>query len=388
MEKAAKRVLVGLSGGVDSSVAAALLQKRGFLVEAGFMKNWSLPVSRKNDGCAWQEDYADAKKVAEFLKIRLHFFDFEKEYQKEVIGPFFRDYREGKTPNPDVLCNKMIKFGLFLEAAKGLGFDWLATGHYARVEKIDNGRLGRGKRALRGKDRNKDQSYFLATLTAEQLTDVIFPIGDYQKFEVRTIAEGLKLPTAKKKDSQGICFVGKVDLPDFLKTRLPIKTGAVRSLEDGRIVGWHEGVWFYTEGQHRGIGLVGGGIPYYVVEKDIEKNILWVAPGNDHGALFSRRMVVEKAKFNSLAASSLLNSGLSCQIRYRHPASPCRIKPIGADDYLVDFEVRERSITPGQIAAFYLDDRLVGGGVIARSQDKNYSLPAVDRTLDLKASTV
>lgn len=366
MRKKKGRVLVGLSGGVDSSVAAAILIEQGYEVEGAFMKNWSLPISAQHDGCAWRDDLEDVRSVAKALKIRWHFFDFEEAYHQRVIEPFFADYKSGVTPNPDTLCNRTIKFGLFLERAIEMGFDFVATGHYARKTRTTNRQPPTVIEEIisRGIDQSKDQSYFLWGVKPEVLSKVLFPIGELSKVEVRKRAKKLGLITATKKDSQGICFVGKIDLMTFLQTRLPVTPGQVRSVVKGRIVGEHQGVWFYTEGQRQKLGSFGGGIPYYVVEKDLKSNTLWVAPGADHQALFRTEMTVTELNW----FTDQIPERLSVQIRYRHPDVPCQISRSGSSLQVI-FNEPQRAVTPGQSAVFYDSDRLIGGGVINRHLD-------------------
>lgn len=369
--KPSSRVLVALSGGVDSSVAAALLLEQGYRVEAAFMKNWSLPISSENDGCGWQVDFADAQAVADHLGIRLHFFDFEAEYQRQVIEPFFADYAAGLTPNPDVVCNRAIKFGLFLDRAREMGFDLISTGHYARRAREGKSEKAKGKISIwRGRDRLKDQSYFLWAAKADALAQTIFPIGELTKSEVRTKAKEMELPTAEKKDSQGICFVGPVNLIEFLKTRLSVEIGPVRSIETGAIVGEHEGTWFYTIGQRHSVGIFGGGLPYYVAEKDLEANTLWVASGRDHEALFQNDFIITDTNWLAEPSEALAKeSKLSVQIRYRHPPIPCWLTVTG-QSLQVTLVHPALAVTPGQSAVLYEGDRLLGGGVIAQSEHR------------------
>ena len=367
-----KTVFVGLSGGVDSSVAAALLKERGYNVVGVFMQNWSEAI-----GCDWDKERKDALAVAQKLGIPFKVYNFEKEYQEQVIEEFFQEYAAGRTPNPDMACNQKIKFGTFLQRALAEGADLVATGHYARVKKapVFTWRL------LKAVDQTKDQSYFLATLNQKQLSKVLFPIGDYRKTQVREIAATFGLPTAAKKDSQGICFVGNVALRDFLATRFPIKKGKVINT-DGMIVGEHDGVWFYTIGQRHGLRLSGKGVnrdlPYYVVEKDAGANQLTVALGRHHAALYSQSLVVSNIHWISGALPKL---PLACQarIRYRQvpqevilsvvdglwPARPA--VPVGrlAGGSLV-FDQPQWAITPGQYVVLYDGDEVLGSGVIER----------------------
>ena len=351
----AKKVVVGMSGGVDSSVAAALLKKEGYDVSGVFMKNWADPKYP----CPWKEDRRDAMRVAAVLDIQFETWDFTKEYRASVVDYMVREYAAGRTPNPDVMCNREIKFGLFLEWALERGADYVATGHY--VKKIKNEKLkSKNYRLAIAKDLNKDQSYFLWTLTQEQLAHSLFPIGDYTKPEVRKLARKFGLPTADKPDSQGICFIGEIDLGAFLRDELGTKLGKVLTTA-GKIVGEHEGVQFYTIGQRHGLGF-GGGIPFYVVEKDAKTNMLVVAEGPNDNALFSKELTVESINWISGETPTF---PLRCEarIRYKQPLQACSVERI-ADSIGITFGEEQRAVTPGQSVVFYKKGVMLGGGII------------------------
>jgi tRNA-specific 2-thiouridylase len=372
MKTKKERVLVAMSGGVDSSVAAALLVKSGYEVTGAFMVNY-------DENNCWRGDYQDALRVAAKLNIPLLRLDFQKEYKKLVLDYMYREYKLGRTPNPDVLCNKFVKFGVWLEAIKKLGFDKLATGHYARVAR--NKEKGIRKKGnlqsllltpfslLLSKDDNKDQTYFLNQLTQKQLKHILFPIGDYNKAEVRKLAKKFKLPTAEKEESMGICFVGEVPMKEFLQKKIKIKKGKI-ILSNGTIVGEHDGLPFYTIGQRnfgeRGVTskVIGQNKPLYIVDKDIKKNQLIVGYENDP-LLYKKESVVtnlnwirQKPKFP-----------LKCEVRLRHrqPLQKCVVTHInkgGRKGMLIKFTQPQRAITPGQFAVFYSKGECLGGGVI------------------------
>lgn len=345
--------MIALSGGVDSAVAAGLLLKQGYEVIAGHIK-----INSVDEKCA-QQDVVDARRIAAKLGIPFYVFDFDEEYHRRVVDYFVQTYAMGKTPNPDVLCNKEIKFGILLEKAKSLGVDFIATGHYVRRDK---------QKLLRGIDKNKDQSYFLWQLSKEQLSQSIFPIGDLQKGEVRDLAEKLKLEVAKKKDSQGICFLGHVSIKDFLSKFLDIKQGKI-TLPTGEEVGRHDGAVFYTIGQRHGFNLASSqaGIksnePLFVVAKDVVNNILVVAPGRDNPLLFKKTIWLEEVNFiNPLPSNSI---EVDVQIRYRQTPQKASFKFLKLDNiWQLDFKNPVWAPAIGQHAVFYNGDELLGGGVI------------------------
>ena len=349
MNERKSKVLVAMSGGVDSSVAALLLKQEGYEIEGAFMKNWS--------GCDWESDKRDAMRVAASLDIPLHVFDFEEEYRERVYEYMIKEYKAGRTPNPDVLCNSEVKFDLLLKMADELGCEYLATGHYARVEHLED-----GSRLLKGVDENKDQSYFLCRLDQSQLRRAMFPIGGLEKSEVRELARKHDLDTAEKKDSQGLCFVGPVDMPTFLKERIKPKKGDVVSTAGDKL-GEHDGVQYYTIGQRHGLGI-GGGEPWYVVDRDVERNEL-VVGHDDDPALFSKDL--EAVDVHWIRDGVELPLECSAKIRYRQDDQGCVVESVEADSIAVKFEVSQRAIAPGQFVVFYKEDELIGSAVI----DKN-----------------
>ena len=395
-----KRVVVGLSGGVDSSVSAYLLQKQGYEVIGLFMKNWHDDSVTISDECPWLEDSNDALMVAEKLGIPFQTVDMSVPYKQRIVDYMFREYERGRTPNPDVLCNREIKFDTFMEYALNLGADYVATGHYCRKEEIEvNGQTI--YRLLAGKDQNKDQSYFLCQLSQAQLSRALFPIGDLQKSEVRAIAKELGLVTAEKKDSQGLCFVGKVRLPEFLQQQLAPKKGDIiqipstwqgyqdkESLKlfecyedelkyytekyhysptDGKVVGQHEGAHFFTIGQRKGLHVGGTVEPLFVIDTDSEKNIIYVGEGHAHPGLFRRTLFVKKEDIHwirtDLALSLHQTMEVAVRIRYRQPLQKATLYLTNSGLY-VDFSTAQSAITSGQFAAWYLDDELIGSGEI------------------------
>lgn len=361
-----KTVYLGMSGGVDSSVAAVLLKEQGYNVVAVFMKNWHSDDSRFADVCPWEQDLRDAKTVAAALGIPLKVWNFEKEYHRKVISYFFSEYKVGRTPNPDVMCNSYIKFKAFYEKALAQGANFIATGHYARVKKCSSGAKSANQYCLfRGTDCNKDQSYFLWNIDISVLPKILFPIGELTKDRVRQIAKKHKLVNAHKKDSQGICFIGKINVREYLKTKLPLKQGDVVTVS-GEKVGTHEGAWFYTQGQRKGTGSRGGGVPYYVVQKDVKKNILVVDNRASHH-LFANGLVAENLNWLVENPVQLLSSSLlKARMRYRQELVPVNVVFKG-NELVVNFSSPQRAITEGQSVVFYVKDKVLGGGVIKKA---------------------
>ncbi len=355
------KVIVGMSGGVDSSVSALLLREQGYQVEGLFMKNWD-----EDDGteyCTAREDYADAQAVADKLGITLHGANFAAEYWDNVFEHFLEEYRAGRTPNPDILCNREIKFKAFLDYALTLGADYIATGHYTRRGEVD----GKGA-LLKGLDANKDQSYFLHAVGHTELEKTLFPVGEIDKPEVRNLAEGAGLVTHNKKDSTGICFIGERRFSDFLKQYLPAQPGDIVSL-DGELLGRHQGLMYHTIGQRQGLGIGGlahhGDEPWYVVGKDLDNNVLKVAQGNDHPALFASELSTGEVYW---VAGQAPATPLRChaKVRYRQADQPCTLLTSDTG-YRVVFEQPQRAITPGQSVVFYQDAVCLGGGVIEQT---------------------
>lgn len=364
-----KKVVVGLSGGVDSAVSAYLLMKQGYEVIGLFMRNWDSAAnndilgnpSLDDEICPQEQDYQDALKVANHLGIKLYRHDFIKEYWDYVFSYFIDEYKKNRTPNPDILCNKYVKFAGFQEVAKSLGADYFAYGHYARV-KEENGEFF----LLKGKDNNKDQSYFLSQLTQEQLSKSLFPVGELDKSEVRKIALENDLPTAKKKDSTGICFIGERDFKNFLKNYIFSKPGEIHTL-NGEILGHHDGLMYYTIGQRKGLNIGGDNrfknAPWFVVGKDIDNNVLLVGQGLNNPYLFSNRIIVEDINWIS---KKRFEGTLECKakFRYRQEDQVCLIKWI--DEGLIEVITNKpiRAVTPGQACVFYDDEVCLGGGTI------------------------
>ncbi len=344
-----KKVYVGLSGGVDSSVTAALLKEQGYDVTGVYMKNWSQDLPGMP--CPWKEDYQDAKRVAVQLGIPFKMFDFQKEYRQNVVDYMVAEYQAGRTPNPDVMCNQEVKFKLFLDACLQDGADFIATGHYARVK---NGQL------LRAKDDNKDQTYFLYRVTEDALKHTLFPLGDYTKPEVRKLAEKFGLVTATKKESMGICFVGKVGIKDFLLYELgPQKPGDIVD-ETGKVIGQHEGAIFYTIGQRHGLDI-GGGLPYYVIGKDMAKNQVRVTTKLDDENLWTQQLTMDHLHWINQAPQD----GDKVQVRTRHraPLVPATIRGHGKQVH-IELSEEIRAATPGQSVVVYSAKHVLGGGIL------------------------
>ena len=348
-----------MSGGVDSSIAAYLLKEQGHMVEGLFMKNWE--EDDEEEYCSAAVDLADAQKICDQIKIPLHTVNFSSEYWDRVFEYFLTEYNAGRTPNPDIICNKEIKFRAFLDHAINLDADFIATGHYANCSYSKTGYL-----LHKGKDENKDQSYFLHTLNQQQLAKSLFPIGELEKTKVRKLAEQNHFGTYDKKDSTGICFIGERKFRDFLKNYIPPQKGEIRTLND-EVIGQHEGMMFYTIGQRQGLGIGGkrdhSEEPWYVTEKDINSNILYVAQGRNHESLFHTKLATQN--FHWIAdQSSLLEQNLKAKTRYRQSDQSCTIEKINNERYEVAFDEPQWAITPGQSVVLYQDDICLGGGII------------------------
>lgn len=355
-----KFVIIGMSGGVDSSVSALLLKKQGYHVEGLFMKNWEEEPGQEHN-CSTDDDLIDAQAVCLKLGIRLHTVNFATEYWDRVFTYFLEEYKAGRTPNPDVMCNKEIKFKAFLDHAQELGADYIATGHYARVRNENN-----AYQLLKGLDNNKDQSYFLYTLGQQQLQYALFPVGELAKSEVRKIAEEAGLKNAKKKDSTGICFIGERNFKKFLQQYLPAKPGLMQT-PDGKTIGQHEGLMYYTLGQRQGLGIGGqknsDESPWYVLDKNLEKNILIVGQGHDHPLLLSKKLTANQLHWVS---GEMPKVPFVCQAktRYRQADQACVITAIENETIIVEFTEPQWAVTPGQSIVFYKNEICLGGGII------------------------
>ncbi|GLU45520.1 tRNA 2-thiouridine(34) synthase MnmA [Allomuricauda sp. NBRC 101325] len=395
-----KKVVVGLSGGVDSSVAAYLLKEQGYEVIGLFMKNWHDDSVTISEECPWLEDSNDALIVAEKLGIPFQTVDLSAEYKERIVDYMFNEYERGRTPNPDVLCNREIKFDVFLKIALQLGADYVATGHYCRKGTILNDDGTETYQLLAGKDPNKDQSYFLCQLSQEQLSKTLFPIGELLKPEVRKIAAENDLITADKKDSQGLCFVGKVHLPEFLQQKLKPKKGVivevpstasqfavevpefhtpkeklafqaekpVYALEDGKVVGEHQGAHYFTIGQRKGLNVGGTKEPLFVIDTDVDQNIIYTGQGKTHPGLLRNTLFVKADEEHWVRPDLALKADetleVMARIRYRQPLQPATLYKVENGLY-VDFKEKQSAITEGQFVAWYIDDELVGSGVIS-----------------------
>ena len=394
-----KRVIVGLSGGVDSSVAAYLLKEQGYEVIGLFMKNWHDDTVTISNECPWLDDSNDAMLVADKLGIPFQTVDLSEQYKDRIVDYMFHEYEKGRTPNPDVLCNREIKFDVFMKIALELGADYVATGHYCRKGTFDNN----GKETyqlLAGADDNKDQSYFLCQLSQEQLAKALFPIGELKKPEVREIATKLDLITADKKDSQGLCFIGKVRLPDFLQQQLKPKEGVIVEIpesnqafhktapnfsnkqeelaylaqksdykvEDGKIVGKHQGAHYFTKGQRKGLAVGGTVEPLFVIDTDVNDNVIYTGQGKNHPGLYKRALFISNEEMHWVREDLTLSVDESMQvlarIRYRQDLQKATLHKVDSGMY-VEFEEPQSAIQEGQFVAWYQDDELLGSGVIS-----------------------
>ncbi|PIB25308.1 tRNA 2-thiouridine(34) synthase MnmA [Maribacter sp. 4G9] len=395
-----KKVVVGLSGGVDSSVAAYLLKEQGYEVIGLFMKNWHDDSVTISEECPWLEDSNDALIVAEKLGIPFQTVDLSAQYKERIVDYMFREYEMGRTPNPDVLCNREIKFDVFLKIAMELGADYVATGHYCRKGTLVNSDGTETYQLLAGKDKNKDQSYFLCQLSQEQLSRTLFPIGELTKPEVRQIAAKMDLITADKKDSQGLCFIGKVRLPEFLQQQLKPKKGKIievasteskynqvvphfydkvseleffakkpkYTLSDGKVVGEHQGAHYFTKGQRKGLHVGGTKEPLFVIETDVDENVIYTGQGKSHPGLYRRTLFVQESEIHWVRPDLRLKTdeslSVKARIRYRQELQNAILYKIENGLY-VDFEEEQSAITEGQFVAWYQDDELLGSGVIS-----------------------
>lgn len=352
-------VIVGMSGGVDSSVSAYLLKQQGYQVEGLFMKNWE--EDDTDEYCSAAEDLADAQAVCDKLGIKLRTVNFAAEYWDRVFEYFLEEYKAGRTPNPDIMCNKEIKFKAFLDYAQLLGADYIATGHYVR-----RGEANGKATLLRGLDSNKDQSYFLYAVSHDKIAKTLFPVGEIKKPEVRKIAEEQGLVTAKKKDSTGICFIGERKFTDFLQQYLPAQPGDIETPE-GEVVGRHNGLMYHTLGQRKGLGIGGrqdaSEEPWFTLDKDLERNVLIVGQGHEHPLLMSHSLVANKLDW---VAGEAPSDEFRCtaKTRYRQDDVACTVKRLNESEWLVEFDDKQRAVTPGQSVVFYQDEVCLGGGII------------------------
>lgn len=363
------RVVIGMSGGVDSSVAALLLKQQGYDVIGIFMKNWDDTDEFGN--CTAEDDAEDVRRVCEQIDIPYYTVNFEKQYYDKVFTYFLEEYKRGRTPNPDVMCNREIKFGDFLKKAEELNADYLATGHYARVERSEDGIT----KLLRGVDSNKDQTYFLNALNQQQLAKAMFPIGHLPKPEVRKIAEAAGLYTAKKKDSTGVCFIGERNFKQFLSQYLPAMPGDMVDIATGEVKGRHDGLMYYTLGQRQGLGIggSGNGEPWFVADKDLQKNILYVVQGDVHPSLYSESLLATNMNWIlpadnivSAADADSTASVIPCtaKFRYRQPDQQVTVQKLPNGEALITFAQRQKAITPGQAVVLYDGEVCLGGGII------------------------
>lgn len=389
------RIVIGMSGGVDSSVAALLLKQQGHEVIGLFMRNWNDDSVILDDECPWIDDSRDAMLVAEQLNIPFQVIDLSETYKDRIVNYMFAEYEKGRTPNPDVLCNREIKFDVFLKEALKLNADFVATGHYCQKEEIKvNGETV--YRLLAGKDKGKDQSYFLCQLNQKQLSKAVFPIGHLEKEEVRRIANEFGIHTANKKDSQGLCFVGKISLPEFLKQKLKAKPGDIIEIdennskiaknvtnysdifdeidhpphyekEDGKLIGNHQGAHFYTIGQRKGLNIGGTGEPLFIIQTDTTNNLIFVGKGKEHSGLYSNGLKIKSAMIHWVREDLALKIGeqsdFKLRIRYRQPLANASLHLTESGLYVI-FEKPLKGVTSGQFAAWYLDNELIGSGEI------------------------
>lgn len=364
-----EKVVVGISGGVDSSVAAILLKEQGYDVIGLFMRNWDSSINNdflgnpnlNNNICPQEEDYNDAKAVCDKLGIPLHRVDFIKEYWDDVFTYFLDELKKGRTPNPDIMCNKYIKFDLFVKEAKKLGADYIATGHYAKIE---NGRL------MRSHEHNKDQTYFLSQVSKEQLKNVLFPLGDIEtKKEVREIASKYDLITAKKKDSTGICFIGERNFKNFLKNYLPSKEGNIINIETNKVIGKHYGLMYYTIGQRRGLDIGGTKEKLFVVGKNLKENVLYVAEGENNEYLYSNSCIIDTINFNCDERPT----NCTAKFRYRAEDIPVKLNYLDNNNILVEYD-NAKAVTPGQACVLYDGNYCLGGGIVKEVLKNNEKL--------------